>query len=67
MGTLLAPWPLMAKVEAERKPAKILSIDIGGSKVKFLATGETEPRKLASGPDLEPAKMVEDVRHATRQ
>jgi len=50
----------------EKKPANILSIDIGGSKVKFLATGETEPRKLASGKDLTPAQMVEEVRRAAR-
>ena len=50
----------------ERKPSKILSIDIGGSKVKFLASGETEPRKTSSGKDLTPARMVADVRRATR-
>ena len=40
----------------------ILSVDIGGTKVKILATGETEARKLLSGPALQPAKMVEQVR-----
>lgn len=50
----------------DKKPANILSIDIGGSKVKFLATGETEPRKIASGKDLTPAQMVEEVRRASR-
>lgn len=45
---------------------RILSIDVGGSKVKMLASGETEPRKIASGPKLTPAKMVERVRAGTR-
>src|SRR5688500_8767166 len=30
-------------------PASILTIDIGGTKVKILATGQTEPRKAPSG------------------
>ena len=45
---------------------KILAVDVGGSKVKFLASGETEPRKLASGPKLTPSIMVEEVRRAAR-
>ncbi|HWI36506.1 MAG TPA: ROK family protein [Burkholderiales bacterium] len=49
-----------------RPPAKILAVDIGGSKVKFLATGETEPRKIPSGPELSPSRMVQEVRRATR-
>lgn len=45
---------------------KILSIDVGGSKIKFLASGETEPRKVPSGPRLTPGQMVEAVRKQTR-
>lgn len=30
--------------------------------MKFLATGETEPRKVPSGPQYTPARMVEDIR-----
>lgn len=48
------------------KPAKILAVDIGGSNVKFLATGETEPRRVPSGPELSPAAMVDEVRRAAR-
>jgi polyphosphate glucokinase len=44
----------------------ILAVDIGGSKVKFLASGETEPRRIPSGPKLTPALMVEEVRRAAR-
>lgn len=44
------------------KPARILSVDIGGSKVKILASGETEPRKTKSGRKLTPDEMVEEVR-----
>jgi polyphosphate glucokinase len=43
-------------------PTSILAIDIGGSKVKILATGQAEPRKFLSGKGLTPARMVEAVR-----
>jgi polyphosphate glucokinase len=43
-------------------PASILAIDIGGSKVKILAAGQTEPRKTRSGRKLTPTGMVEAVR-----
>jgi polyphosphate glucokinase len=41
---------------------KILSIDIGGTKVKVLASGQAEPRKAASGKGLTPPRLVEIVR-----
>jgi len=40
---------------------RILAVDIGGTKVKILANGETEPRKTKSGPKFSPERMVEDV------
>jgi len=40
---------------------RILVIDIGGNSVKFLVTGETDPRKFPSGPTLTPRKMVSAV------
>jgi polyphosphate glucokinase len=43
-------------------PSKILAIDIGGTKLKFLATGQTEPRKVPSGKKLTPARMVEIIK-----
>ena len=50
----------------EKGPSRILAVDIGGSKVKFLASGETQPRRMPSGPQLEPAQMVERIRAMTR-
>ncbi len=44
----------------------VLVIDIGGTNIKFLATGQTEPRKFPSGRSMTPAKMVEDVKEMTR-
>jgi polyphosphate glucokinase len=46
----------------KRQSKGILSVDIGGTKVKILATGETAPRKMPSGKRLQPAAMVERVR-----
>jgi polyphosphate glucokinase len=46
---------------SEHPPASILAIDIGGTKVKLLASGQTEPRNMPSGPTLTPQQMVEQV------
>src|ERR1700748_235783 len=40
----------------------VLVIDVGGTHVKILATGEKEPRKFDSGPSLTPEKMVAGVK-----
>lgn len=40
----------------------ILVIDVGGTSVKILATGQTEPRKFASGLSMTPAQMVSGVK-----
>lgn len=44
----------------------VLTIDIGGTNVKFLATGQTEARKFASGKGLTPEKMVSEVKELSR-
>ena len=44
----------------------ILVIDLGGTHVKVLATGQKEPRKIVSGPAFTPKKMVAGVRKLTR-
>lgn len=46
----------------ETRPTKILAIDVGGTKIKALATGHTEAVKAPSGKGFTPAKMVELVR-----
>jgi predicted NBD/HSP70 family sugar kinase len=40
----------------------VLVVDIGGTNVKILATGQETPRKVPSGPKLTPAQMVSDVK-----
>ena len=45
---------------------KILTIDIGGTHVKVLLSGEEIPRKFESGPSLTAKKMVVDVKAITK-
>jgi polyphosphate glucokinase len=53
-------------VAAQRpKQPKILAIDVGGTHVKVLTNDNTEKRKVASGPKMSAAKMVEAVRALT--
>jgi len=42
----------------------ILVLDVGGTHVKMLVSGQTEPRRFVSGPGMTPARMVEQVRAA---
>jgi hypothetical protein len=49
-------WP-----SPEKAFSHVLTIDIGGSNIKVLASGQTEPRKSRSGRSLTPPKMVEAV------
>ena len=46
---------------ASRGCMKVLVIDIGGNSIKFLNTGETEPRKFPSGPTLTPRQLASGV------
>jgi len=48
-----------------RPPKTILAIDIGGTKLKLLASGQTEPRKTPSGKVMTPGKMIEAVKELT--
>ncbi|MEI8376879.1 MAG: ROK family protein [Planctomycetota bacterium] len=44
----------------------VLVIDIGGTHIKLLATGQTEVLKIPSAPDLTPQRFVADVFEATK-
>jgi polyphosphate glucokinase len=44
---------------------RVLTIDIGGTHVKFLATGQTERREFESGPKLTPKLMTASVKKLT--
>jgi polyphosphate glucokinase len=40
----------------------VLVVDVGGTNVKVLATGQKEPRKFPSGPKMTPKQMVSGVK-----
>jgi polyphosphate glucokinase len=50
-------------VPTSRSAAKrVLVVDVGGTTVKILVTGQTEARSFPSGPTLTPARMVSGVK-----
>lgn len=57
----------MKSTAEERKAGlQILVIDVGGTHVKVLASGQRAPRKMVSGPNMTPAKMVQDVKRMAK-
>ena len=44
----------------------VLVVDVGGTHVKILATGQPEPRKFDSGPKMTPERMVLGVKEAAK-
>jgi len=40
----------------------VLAVDVGGTHVKILATGQDQPRKFVSGSKLTPKRMVAEAR-----
>src|SRR5262249_14919570 len=54
----------VAKTSAAKTSATktVLVVDVGGTSVKILATGETERRSCPSGPTLTPRRMVSGVK-----
>jgi len=49
----------------DSSPVKILVIDIGGTNIKLLCSGQRTPVKVPSGPRLTPRQMVDEVLEAT--
>ena len=45
----------------------VLVIDLGGTNVKVLATGQKEPRRYPSGPTMTPRRMVRVVKKLVRE
>ena len=44
----------------------VLVIDIGGTNIKMLVTGQTEPIKFPSGPQMTPDRMVSEIKARTK-
>src|SRR5678816_3097801 len=54
-------WPR----RAEGRRMRVLVVDVGGTHVKVLATGQQTPREFSSGPELTAARMVDGVKAVT--
>ncbi len=55
------------KAKAAGKARRVLVIDVGGTNVKLLATGQKEPLKIPSGGTLTAGKMVRLVKEAVHE
>ena len=51
---------------ASRKANAVLVIDVGGTHVKVLATGQREERKILSGSSMTASKMVRDIKRVAK-
>jgi polyphosphate glucokinase len=54
------------KAASRAKAPRVLVIDVGGTHVKVLATGQREPRKIPSGPPMTASQMVREVKRLVR-
>jgi polyphosphate glucokinase len=52
-------------MKMDKHAKKILVIDVGGTHVKMLATGQKQPVNIVSGPEMTARKMVKQVRKVT--
>jgi polyphosphate glucokinase len=55
----------MKAAHAPKSP-RVLVIDVGGTNIKLLATGQKQPRKIPSGPSMTASKTVRVVKDAVR-
>jgi polyphosphate glucokinase len=55
-----------AKSAAPAKSPKVLVIDVGGTHIKLLATGQTTPVKIPSGSTVTASEVVRIVKNAVR-
>jgi polyphosphate glucokinase len=55
----------MKAAKAAKSP-RILVIDVGGTHIKLLLSGQKEPLKISSGPSMTPRKMVRLVKNAAQ-
>lgn len=53
-------------VPRAHRPLRILVLDVGGTHVKMLASGQRTPRRFDSGPRMTPRRMVAGVTRAVR-
>jgi polyphosphate glucokinase len=55
------PFPSRRERSPGESTRRVLTVDIGGSNVKILVSGQTEPRKRRSGKVLTPSKLIQMI------
>jgi hypothetical protein len=55
----------MNRVQTQ-EPPRVLVIDVGGTNIKLLATGQKVARKIPSGPSMTASKMVREVKNCAK-
>src|ERR1700749_2505046 len=55
----------MKRIQTGESP-KVLVIDVGGTNIKLLVTGQKDSRKIASGPSMTANKMVREVKNCAK-
>jgi polyphosphate glucokinase len=64
-ASAIVPFPVKRAAAPEEAPLRVLTVDIGGSNVKLLVNGQTEPRRRRSGKLLTPSKLVQLIQELT--
>jgi polyphosphate glucokinase len=59
------PEPVSAPA-ASKESRRVLAVDVGGTHVKVLATGQKQPREIESGPTMTANQMVQEVKRITK-
>jgi polyphosphate glucokinase len=54
------------KTKSAKQGTKVLVIDVGGTHVKVLASGQSERREVASGPKMTAGQMVQQVKQLAK-
>ena len=55
------------RTNRRKRARNVLVVDVGGTHIKVLATGEKEPRNVLSGPSMTPSKLVREVKRAVKE
>src|SRR5208282_4117775 len=58
-------WGARVELQSRARAMKVLVIDVGGTHVKLLATGQRTKLEFASGPGMNPKALVAGVRGLT--
>jgi len=64
-ATTAVPVASSRERASKKSPPRVLAVDIGGSGVKVLVSGQTEPRRRRSGKTLTPSKLIKIVHELT--